>query len=131
VLEQTDVLGVLQEYRQRGVILAIGLSGKTIPGAQAAMPWADALMVEFHPQDTSHQAVILEAQQRGIAVFVKKGLGSGRFPPHQAIPFVLNCPGVTSLIVGGLNLDHFRANWETALRCRSRDQYESPEISTR
>ncbi len=118
VLEQTDVLNVLQEYRQRGVIRAIGLSGKTLDGARMAMRWADVLMVEFHPQDTSHQAVIEEAQQQGIAVLVKKGLGSGRFPPQVAIPFVLNQPGVTSLIVGGLNLDHFRANWQTALACR-------------
>ncbi len=117
VLEQTDVVGVLQEYRQRGVIRAIGLSGKTVDGAQSAMAWADVLMVEFHTQDTSHQTVIEAARQRNIAVFVKKGLGSGRIPPAEAIPFVLS-HGVTSLIAGGLNLDHFRENWETAVRCR-------------
>lgn len=118
VLEQTEVVGVLQEYRDRGVIRAIGLSGKTVEGARLAMAWADMLMVEFHPQDTSHQSVIQEAQQRNIAVFVKKGLGSGKFPPTEAIPFVLQQLGVTSLIVGGLNLDHFRANWQTATACR-------------
>lgn len=118
VLEQTDVVGVLQEYRQRGVIRAIGLSGKSVEGAQLAMAWADVLMVEFHPQDTSHEAVIEAARQRNIGVFVKKGLGSGRIPPSEAIPFVLSRPGVTSLIAGGLNLDHFRENWQTAVRCR-------------
>src|SRR4051794_6383134 len=33
VLEQTGVVSVLQDYRQRGVIRAIGLSGKTVEGA--------------------------------------------------------------------------------------------------
>lgn len=118
ILETTDVVGVLQDYRQRGVIRAIGLSGKTEEAARLAMSWADALMVEYHPQDTSQAQVIQEAQQRNIAVFVKKGLGSGKIPPAEAIPFVLKQPGVTSLIVGGLNLDHFRHNWETASACR-------------
>ncbi len=114
VLQETEVVGVLQEYRSRGVIRRIGLSGKTVEGARLAMSWADALMIEFHPQDTSHQAVIEAAGRQGLTVFIKKGLGSGRLPPSAAIPFVLNQPGVTSLIVGGLNLDHFAENWELA-----------------
>jgi len=118
ILTETDVVGVLQDYRQQGVIRSIGLSGKTSDGAQLAMAWADALMIEFHPQDTSQRAVIAEAAERGINVFVKKGLGSGRIPPSEAIPFVLGEPGVTSLIVGGLNLAHFRENWKIARSAR-------------
>jgi aryl-alcohol dehydrogenase-like predicted oxidoreductase len=118
VLEETDVVAVLREYRDRGVIRAIGLSGKTIDGARLAMAWADALMIEFHRRDTSHHAVIEEARQRNIAVFVKKGLASGSIPPAEAIPFILEQPGVTSLIAGGLNLDHFRANLATACAAR-------------
>lgn len=114
VLTETDVVGVLQEYRSHGVIRAIGMSGKTGDGARLAMEWADALMVEFHPQDTSHRDVIEAAAQQGIAVFVKKGLGSGRIPPTEAIPFILGQPGVKTLIVGGLNLEHFAANWTLA-----------------
>lgn len=130
VLEQTDVVGVLQDYRRRGVIRAIGLSGKTVECAQLAMAWADVLMVEFHPHDTSHQAAIEEARQRNIAVFVKKGLASGRIPPSEAIPFILSQPGVTSLILGGLNLEHFRENLETAIRCRSESSNPPPTTHT-
>ncbi|MFN0196831.1 MAG: hypothetical protein ACKVT0_08785, partial [Planctomycetaceae bacterium] len=116
VLTETDVVGVLREYRQRGVILGIGLSGKTVEGARLALPWADALMIKFHPHDASQGPVIEEARRRNVAVFVKKGLGSGNIPPGEAIPFSLQHPGVTSLIIGGLNLNHFRANWELARR---------------
>ena len=121
ILEQTDVVGVLQEYRQRGIIRAIGLSGKTVEGARLALAWADVLMVEYHLQETSHQGVIAEARARNIPVFVKKGLGSGRLPPGEAIPFVLGHPGVTTLVIGGLNLAHFRTNLETAIQCRARE----------
>lgn len=119
ILQQTDVVPVLQEWKQSGRIRAIGISGKTVAGAQAALAWADVLMVEYHLHDRSHEAVMAEAMQRGVGVLVKKGLASGRLPPQDAIPFVLSHPAVTSLIVGGLNLEHFAANWRTAVSLRS------------
>lgn len=119
ILEETDTPAILQDYRAQGKIRAIGLSGKTIPGATQAMSWADMLMVEYHLNDTSHQDLITAAAARDVAVFVKKGLSSGKLPADDSIKFVLAHPGVTSLIVGGLNLDHFRQNWHTAVQARS------------
>jgi len=123
VLTETDVVAVLHEWRDRGAIRAIGLSGKTVEGARAAMSWADAVMVEYHLDDTSHADVIAEAAMQGVGVFVKKGLASGRLPAAEAIRFVIGTPGVSSLIVGGLSLDHFAANWRTATE-RSRHPRE-------
>ena len=114
ILNDTDVVAVLHEWKGRGAIRAIGLSGKTVDGARAALSWADAIMVEYHLDDRSHAEVIAEAAARGVGVFVKKGLASGRLPAADAIRFGVQTPGVTSLIVGGLNLDHFAANWQTA-----------------
>ncbi|HAH44266.1 MAG TPA: aldo/keto reductase, partial [Planctomycetaceae bacterium] len=34
--------------------------------------------------------------------------------PADAIPFVLRNPGVSNLVVGGLNLQHLQTNWQTA-----------------
>ena len=115
ILSDTDVVPVLHEWKQRGAIRAIGLSGKTVAGARAAWEWADAIMVEYHLDDVSHAPAIAEAGAGNVGVFVKKGLASGRLPPADAIRFVCGTPGVTSLIVGGLNLDHFAANWRTAV----------------
>jgi len=114
ILKETDVVPALQDLRSQGLIRAIGMSGKTVEGAQLSMEWADALMVEYNLGDQSHQDVIAQAAARGIAVFVKKGLGSGNFPAAESIRFVLNHPGVSSLIVGGLNLSHFQDNWRIA-----------------
>ena len=118
ILEETDTVALLQELRSRGLIRAIGLSGKTVHGATLAIPWADVLMIEYHLQDTSHAEVIQQAAAAEVAVFVKKGMSSGHLAPQESIEFVLRNPGVTSLIVGGIDLDHVRANWKTAINVR-------------
>ena len=119
IMEETDTVPILLDFRSRGLIRAIGLSGKTVEGAQLALGWADVLMVEYHLQDKSHEQVIAQATEQNVAVFVKKGLASGKLAPCESIQFVLRNPGVTSLIVGGLNFDHFHENWKTAINFRS------------
>tara|TARA_R110002111_G_scaffold262872_1_gene342363 strand:+ start:87559 stop:88335 length:777 start_codon:yes stop_codon:yes gene_type:complete len=114
ILTQTDAVEVLQTAKQAGQIRWIGFSGKTLAGAASALDWADALMVEYHLEDRSHEALIQQAAAQGIGVFVKKGLASGHLPPEAAIPFVLSNPGVSNLVVGGLNLNHMQTNWQTA-----------------
>lgn len=115
ILTQTDVVPVLRDLRAAGMMRAIGMSGKSIEGAQLAMEWADAIMVEYNLQNQSHHELITRAAEQGIAVIVKKGLGSGNLSPTESIRFVLSHPGVSSLVVGGLSLDHFRANWSVAV----------------
>lgn len=114
ILEHTDVAATLMDLRQAGTIRAIGMSGKTVQGAQAALAWADAIMVEFHLDDRSHEGVIAEAADRGVGVVVKKGLASGRLPADDAITFVLSNANITSMVIGGLNLEHIRSNWRIA-----------------
>ncbi len=114
IQNETDAVDVLREFRDRGLVRAIGLSGKTVAGARRALDWADVLMVEYHLNDRSHETVIAEAAARAVGVVVKKGLASGRLPADAAIRFVLDNAAVASLVVGGLSLDHFRANLAAA-----------------
>lgn len=114
ILNETDSVEVLQTFQRAGKIRWIGLSGKTPAGETSALDWADVLMLEYHLEDRSHEAVIQQAAAQGIGVIVKKGLASGHLPAADAISFVLENPGVSNLVVGGLNLDHIRTNWETA-----------------
>lgn len=115
LLEQTDAVATLSELKSAGLIRAIGLSGKTVEGARLALRWADVLMVEYHVQNRSHDEVLHEATARGVGIVVKKGLASGTLDAADAIPFVLQNPAITSLIVGGLNIDHIRANLQIAV----------------
>ncbi|MCI0630298.1 MAG: aldo/keto reductase [Phycisphaerales bacterium] len=114
ILNNTDVVPTLQSLKAQGLISAIGFSGKTTNGAAAALDWADSIMIEYHVEDRSHEPVIAEAARRGVGVIVKKPLASGRLQPASAIPFILANPNVTSMIVGGLTLDHIRQNVRTA-----------------
>lgn len=124
MMEQSDVVPILERFRDRGVIRAIGLSGKTVEGATLALKWADVIMVEYHLQNVSHRDVITQAAKASIAVLVKKGLASGTLDPDQSIRFVLANSDVASLIVGGVSFDHFADNWRTALQARC----QTPEI---
>lgn len=110
IQQQTDVVPTLQKLKHAGYIRAIGFSGKTPAGAEAAFGWADVVMVEYHLNDPSHADVIAKAASRGVGVVVKKGLASGHLPPAEALRFVLSNPGVTSVIVGGLSLEHLQEN---------------------
>lgn len=126
LMTQTDAVSTLCDLRTQGLIGAVGLSGKTVAGARAALEWADALMVEYHCEDVSHSAVITEAQNRGVGVIVKKGLASGRLPANDAIPFVLAQAGVSSLVIGGLSLEHLRVNVALAGRSRTSSDAVAP-----
>jgi aryl-alcohol dehydrogenase-like predicted oxidoreductase len=115
ILNETDAVAALLELKRRGLIRAVGLSGKTAEGARQALEWCDVIMVEYHLDDRSHADVIAAAGDRGVAVLVKKGLAAGHLPAADSIRFVLSNPNVASLIVGGLSLEHVRANVAAAI----------------
>lgn len=117
ILQETPTVEILQEYKAAGRVRAIGMSGKTVAGAQAALDWADAIMVEYHLNDTSHAGVIQAAASRGVAVLIKKGLAAGHLSPAESIRFILGNTGVTSLVLGGLNPEHLQANVAFAAEC--------------
>ena len=116
IVDDSDAVATLIALREAGLARAIGLSAKTVAGACAALAWADAIMVEYHVDDRSHETVISEAAARGVGVVVKKGLAAGRLPAAVAVPFVLANPGVSTLIVGSLLAEHLRENLELARR---------------
>lgn len=113
---ETDAVPTLQRLRDKGMAARIGLSGKTVAGHRAALGWADAIMVEYHPADRSHEPVMAEAHERGVGVLVKKALASGTLEPAEALRFVLANPAVASAVVGTLRLEHMRADLEAVAR---------------
>jgi len=110
ILHQTDCVPTLLDLKQRGDIRCVGFSGKTPDGARLALDWADVLMVEYHRENRSHEEVLGEAAANGVGVVVKKGLASGRLDPPAAIRFVLSNRNVSSLVIGGLSVEHLKEN---------------------
>jgi aryl-alcohol dehydrogenase-like predicted oxidoreductase len=115
VLTQTDALQTLRDLKASGEIQAIGFSGKTIDGARRAIAdGVDAIMVEYHMNDQSHAAVIDEAAAAGVGVVIKKGLASGDLKPADGLPFLLGNRNISSIVIGGLNLNHIAENLKIA-----------------
>ena len=116
ILNETDAVTTLIRLRESGQLKAIGLSAKSPEGAVAALEWADVIMVEYHLNDRSQEQAIAAAAAAGIGVVVKKGLSAGQLPAADAIRFGLSNPGVSSMVVGSLNLDHMRTNLHAAVQ---------------
>ncbi|MCA8986581.1 MAG: aldo/keto reductase [Planctomycetaceae bacterium] len=114
IQQQTEVVETLHALKRSGLIRAIGFSPKSIQGAELAMDWADVLMLEYHLENQEMSDVITRAHAAGIGTVIKKGLASGHLPAQQAIRFVLDNPGVDSLIVGGSKLLHLAENCRLA-----------------
>lgn len=114
ILHHTDTPATLLDLKAQGLIRYVGLSGKTPQGARDALAWADALMIEYHPNDLSHETLLADAAHQGLALLIKKPLASGALPPDTAIPFILRNPHVATLVIGGLNLQHIQHNLQIA-----------------
>jgi aryl-alcohol dehydrogenase-like predicted oxidoreductase len=119
ILDETESVDTLRAMKEEGLIRAIGFSGKSTAAARRALAWADVVMVEYHVDDRSHADVIAEAAHAGIGVVVKKGLASGRLDAATATAFVLGTPGVNSLVIGSLSIDHIRENIRYAAAART------------
>jgi aryl-alcohol dehydrogenase-like predicted oxidoreductase len=108
--DATEAVEALLALRSAGMARLVGLSAKTTDGARAALGWADVLMVEYHQGNETNAGVIAAAHAAGIGVLVKKGLGSGHLAATEALRFAMAPAGVSSVVVGSLNLEHLAEN---------------------
>ncbi|MFK7959294.1 MAG: aldo/keto reductase [Phycisphaerales bacterium] len=113
------VAETMLDLQSAGLARFVGFSGKHAAGTRAALAWADVVMVTYHAGDDSHAAVMDEAAEAGVGVLIKKALASGHLPPAEAIPFAAAHPAASSLVIGGLNLDHLAENIRLATSARA------------
>lgn len=110
ILERSGALDMLKLMKSKGLIRAVGISHKTLEGAQRAIVLGcDVLMTTINRQDTEALPALSEAQQAGCGVLVKKALASGQHGP-EALAFAASQPGVSSVVVGTLNPEHLTEN---------------------
>lgn len=110
LVEQENIFTTLNELKQSGKIRAYGMSTKTVAGGLLTVEHADVAMVTLNPAATEDRQVIASAQQKNKGIFIKKALGSGHLPAAEALKFALNEPGVSSVIVGTINVAHLLEN---------------------
>ena len=114
ILEDAQYIETIESFKDAGMARAIGFSGKTIDGNRAAMSWADALMIEYHLEDQSQEAVIADAATRGLGIVIKKALRSGHLPGDDALKFLYQtspvADAITSVVIGSLSPTRMHAN---------------------
>ena len=145
ILLNSGALQTLQQLKQEGWIRALGISSKTLEGGLLAAEVCDAVMLEYHANYTDEAPVIAKSAQQGTAVLLKKVLASGhichdappaqvaiddqgsehpqdqeRDPIQRAFDFAYAPTGVTSAVVGTVNVQHLRANLIKALRAQNK-----------
>ncbi len=117
IINEYGTLDCLQRLKDQGKVRAVGISHKTPNGALAALrQGADVIMAALSPRDTDEAEAIARAGAQGCGVLVKKALAGGREAP-VALGFAAHHPGVSSVVVGTLNLDHLRENASVLAGC--------------
>ncbi len=116
VINNTPILETLAQLKEQGKILSFGVSTYSIEGGQRAVDLTDAVMVSYNKNYLAEKAVINYARQQGKAVLVKKGLASGHmtYGIEENIRFILETPGVTSLIFGSTSSANILSNIRAA-----------------
>lgn len=121
LIQQQDVFATLQHCKQQGLIRAYGMSSKTVAGGLLTLVHSDVAMVTYNPQCTDDYPVIQQAYQQHKGVFIKKSLCSGHLqnlnspnPVQTSLTFILQQPGVSSIIIGTLNPQHLQESIRVA-----------------
>lgn len=118
VMTKTPVLETLARLKEQGKILSFGVSVHTVDGGKKAVDLTDAVMVAYNKAEPAGKAVIDYAHEHGKAVLVKKGLASGHVNTlgslEKNIRFILETPGVTSLVFGSLSAANILNNIKAA-----------------
>ena len=96
-------------------------------GGLLAVELCDVVMLALDREDRSQLPVVEAARESGVGVLVKKTLASGHeADPGPALVQALGVPGVTSVVVGTVDVEHWKDYCRAVERaladtsCRSR-----------
>lgn len=114
IINKYKVFDTLAELKKSGKIRAFGMSTKTVEGGLLAVENSDVVMVTYNPLEHGEQPVIAHANKFRKGVLIKKALASGHIdklsqngnPIEKSIRFILEEPGISSIVIGTLNSQH-------------------------
>lgn len=115
IIEEEEIFLTLDTLKKEGKLRAYGMSTKTVTGGLLTIAQSDVAMVTFNPTWPNEREVIRTAHQQRKGILIKKALASGHLqtissenPLENAMHFIFSEPGVTSAIIGTINLSHLK-----------------------
>lgn len=113
ILNNDALLKTMQDFKDRGLVRAIGASTRTIEGGLKTVREMDVVMAAYNPEYTAEKPILDEAAKLGKGVLLKKALSSGHNTNiEEAFKFIFDHPAMTrgAAIVGTINPDNLRNN---------------------
>lgn len=118
-IQHFGILDFLADLKKEGLIRSFGMSTKTVEGGLLALKTSDVVMMTYNPAYTDELPVIQEALKINKGIFIKKALMSGHLdklsdkfnvhdPVQNAFQFILKEKGISSIILGTLNVSHLK-----------------------
>ena len=110
ILESCGTLEALNDLKSQGWIRAVGISHKSVTGAERAIDLGcDVIMATLNLAEQEESVVIADAGAAGCGVLVKKAFGSGH-GSIDSLSFAVGHAGVSAVVVGTINPEHLRDN---------------------
>jgi aryl-alcohol dehydrogenase-like predicted oxidoreductase len=124
-------LEVLADLKQQGLILATGMSTKTVEGGLLALQHSDIAMVMHNLDYQAEQKVIEQAAHNNKGIFIKKAFASGHLTNDKHIDsvqasfdFIYQQASVSSIIIGTITPSHLEDNVKKAVTALNKLKYD-------
>lgn len=111
ILSNDALIQKMHDFKDQGLVKAIGASTKTAGGGMQTLALMDVVMLMYSPNYLDEKPVLDYAAKHNKGTLLKKVLNSGHTKtPQESIRFALNHPGSTTAIIGTINPDNLIAN---------------------
>jgi aryl-alcohol dehydrogenase-like predicted oxidoreductase len=110
ILNGLGTLEALRDLKQQGCIRSVGISHKTVAGAERALALdVEVIMATLNRSEPEQAELIAKAGAQSCGVLIKKPLASGQGTPEN-LAWVAAHSGVSSIVTGTIDPDHLIAN---------------------
>ncbi len=111
ILNNDPLIKTMHEFKEQGLVKAIGASTKTAKGGIKTLELMDVVMATYNSQHPDERPVLDYAQKHNKGVILKKALASGHNTNiEEAMKFAFSHSGVNSIIIGTINPKHLKQN---------------------
>ncbi len=113
ILSDENLISTLHEFKEQGLVRAVGASTKTVAGGIMALELLDMVMATYNPDYRDEKAVLDYALKNNKSIILKKALSSGHNTDVEtAMRFAFDHKGVNAIIIGTINPEHLHQNAE-------------------